>query len=231
MAPPFPPSRPAIYVAGATGATGRVLVPMARELGFDVRAHVRPSTAAAGEILALESFAHVADVGDTPAMLSALPGREVVVSLVGTMRKRFATGDTYATSDVGTTRLLVDAARAAGVPRFMLLSSLGAGGRDPYSRAKGEAEAIVRGSGLRWTIFRPSALLSPAGDSGRHGPREVPSFLVSLGALAAAIPGLSGIADDVRPMPIVTLARAMLRVCAEPRDGAVLSGRDILKLA
>jgi uncharacterized protein YbjT (DUF2867 family) len=218
-------------VAGATGATGRVLVPMARELGFDVRAHVRPSTAATGEGLGRESFAHVADLEDTAAMVAALSGREVVVSLVGTMRKRFATGDTYASSDVGTARSLVAAARTAGVGRFLLLSSLGAGGLGAYSYAKGQAEDIVHGSGLRWTIFRPSALVSPPGDAGRHGPREVPKLVFSFAALVGAIPGLRDLADDLGPMPIVTLARAMLHVCAEPRDGQVLAGRDILALA
>jgi NADH dehydrogenase len=57
---------------------------------------------------------------------------------------------------------LCDAARAAGVPRFLLLSSAGTdrlpGG---YLAWKKKTEDHVIGSGLEWTIFRPSFISGP----------------------------------------------------------------------
>ena len=75
------------------------------------------------------------------------------------MKKRFGAGDTYESSDIGTTKQLVDAARAAGtVDHVVLLSSVGAGRpMGAYLQAKARAEAIVRESGLAYTVFRPFA--------------------------------------------------------------------------
>ena len=66
----------------------------------------------------------------------AMRGCDAVLCLVGTMRTRFADGDSYATSDVGAVREVVAAAKAAGVARVVLLSSLGAGGMGAYLQAK-----------------------------------------------------------------------------------------------
>ena len=72
--------------------------------------------------------------------------------------------------------LLADAAEAAGVRRFLVVSSMGAGpeppeGTDPvfaaYLRAKGAADSDVRArAGLDWTILRPGRLTNDPG-SGR----------------------------------------------------------------
>jgi uncharacterized protein YbjT (DUF2867 family) len=76
------------------------------------------------------------------------------------MRKRFARGDTYESSDIGTTRSLVDASRDTPVDHIVLLSSVGAGSpRGAYLKAKAAAESLVQDSGLSWTIFRPSAFI------------------------------------------------------------------------
>ncbi|MEH6376703.1 NAD(P)H-binding protein [Streptomyces sp. KLMMK] len=69
--------------------------------------------------------------------------------------------------------LFADAAEAAGVRRFLLVSSMGADreppeGTDPvfaaYLRAKGAADADVRArAALDWTILRPGRLTDDAG--------------------------------------------------------------------
>src|SRR3954451_20920058 len=66
---------------------------------------------------------------------------------------------------------LVRAAIDAGVPRYVIVSSVGAedppGGEDTFSvylRAKAEADAALVASGLRWTIVRPGMLTDDAGD-------------------------------------------------------------------
>ncbi|MEW5743039.1 MAG: NAD(P)H-binding protein [Myxococcota bacterium] len=142
-----------VFVAGATGAVGQVLVPLAEKRGLQVRPHVRP--ASAGKLTHPGKVA--LDLGDA-RLVEALRGCTTVVQLIGTMKKRFASGDTYETSDVGTTRQLVDAAKQAGVSHFVLLSSVGAGRPvGAYLKAKARAEALVRESQIPFTIFRPSA--------------------------------------------------------------------------
>jgi uncharacterized protein YbjT (DUF2867 family) len=75
------------------------------------------------------------------------------------------------TVDRGAAVLFADAAVRAGVRRFVVVSSMGADADhqgdevfDVYQRAKGEADAYVRGlDSLDWTILRPGALTDDAG--------------------------------------------------------------------
>ena len=75
------------------------------------------------------------------------------------------------TVDKAAAVLFADAAVKAGVRRFVIVSSMGADPRhqgdeifDVYLRAKGEADAYVRGlHALDWTILRPGQLTDDAG--------------------------------------------------------------------
>lgn len=198
-----------LFIAGATGAVGRVLMPLALGRGVDVVAHVRPRSA--GKV----SWPNVAALELADAALPrALAGRTTVVQLIGTMRRRFASGDTYESSDIGTTRLLVEAAKAAGtVDHLVLLSSVGAGSpRGAYLKAKAEAERLVRDSGLPFTIFRPSAFADREGQA-FPGMRAVTRLL-----------GLK----KYEPITLLELASAILHA-AETRAplGVALEGQPL----
>ncbi|MFD5909477.1 NAD(P)H-binding protein [Streptomyces massasporeus] len=75
------------------------------------------------------------------------------------------------TVDKAAAILFADAAVKAGVRRFVIVSSMGADPRhqgdeifDVYLRAKGEADAYVRGlDALDWTVLRPGQLTDDAG--------------------------------------------------------------------
>ena len=218
-----------IFVAGATGATGQVFIPMATQAGHDVLFHVRPKTAEKTP-LGKDPRARIFDLDDAAALAKALSGREAVLSFVGTMRGRFKAGDTYESSDIGSTRQLVDGAKAASVSRFLLLSSYGAGGMGAYLKMKGECERIVRDSGLSYSLFRPSALASPSGGpESPHGARKPPAAMGALLGAVGRIPGLHGWADDVKPIPIEVVCDAFLAVLADPDkwNGRILEGRDL----
>jgi len=197
-----------LFVAGASGATGQLVVPLARAQGLDVLAHLRPKpgrAAAAGTA--------VFPLTDAAALTAALRGCTTVLQLIGTTRARFAAGDSYASSDIDTTRALVEASRAAGVDHLVLLSSMGAGlAMGAYLRAKAAAEALVQGSGIPWTVFRPSAFISET-------QKPPPGFA----ALTRAL-GLR----RFEPIPLPTLAQALVRCAAERAplqpvvDGAAL---------
>ena len=63
------------------------------------------------------------------------------------------------------TRDLLEAAREAGVRRFVLMSALGATEETkdlvPYYGAKWQMEQDVKASGLEHVIFRPSFIFGP----------------------------------------------------------------------
>ncbi len=198
----------ALFIAGATGAVGQALLPLAIRRQVDFLAHARPKSAAK-----LGDRATVLELSD-PQLADALRGRTTVVQLIGTMRKRFASGDTYESSDIGTTRLLVNAAKAAGtVDHFVLLSSVGAGSpRGAYLKAKAEAERLVTQSGLPFTIFRPSAF------EDREG---------------VVVPGLRAVTSALglkkyQPIKLHELAAAILDVAVRHAPlGEVLEGTSL----
>jgi NADH dehydrogenase len=65
--------------------------------------------------------------------------------------------------NVDGTRNLIEAAKRAGVPRFLFVSTIAATfpelKRYPYGRSKVRAEELVRESGLEWSILRPTIVL------------------------------------------------------------------------
>jgi uncharacterized protein YbjT (DUF2867 family) len=74
------------------------------------------------------------------------------------------------TMDYGGAVKLIAAAKQAGVPRYVIVSSMGAdadaAGDDTFSvylRAKGRADDAVRASGLEWTVVRPGRLTDDPG--------------------------------------------------------------------
>ena len=71
---------------------------------------------------------------------------------------------------LGAAGKLIEAARAEGVERYVIVSSIGAEDPEaapepmrPYQRAKAEADAALRASGLAFTIVRPGRLTDGPG--------------------------------------------------------------------
>ncbi|MGW3661839.1 NAD(P)H-binding protein [Streptomyces sp. NPDC005141] len=139
-----------ILVTGATGTTGRAVVDGLGRLPG--RAGVRVLVRDAGRAVGLPKGVEVAvgDLGDEASLGRALTGvREAFL-----LTCRVGEGD-----DVR----FVRAARAAGVRRVVKLSA--AAVMDPQARDvvtcwQREAEDVVRGSGLQWTLLRPRAFMS-----------------------------------------------------------------------
>lgn len=180
-----------LFIAGSTGATGRTLLRIAGSHRSELLAHRRPHR----EVEPGRDGEAVFPLDDQKSLVDALRVCTTVVQLIGTMRKRFASGDTYETSDIGTTRSLVDAAKVAGIDHVVLLSSVGAGKpMGAYLQAKAKAEALVRESGISYTIFRPSAFMGEG--------HSIPGITVTLTKMLGM--------DRYRPIPIEDLARAIL---------------------
>jgi len=150
-----------IAVTGATGFVGRHITTVLARRGHAIRALVRsPFQAQALEGLGVELVP--GDLADAAALTALLRGATTVVHLVGiiveTGRASF-----HAVHVEGTRRVL-EAARRAGVERFVHMSAVGARdepGATPYHRTKWHAEELVRASGLSHAVFRPSIISGP----------------------------------------------------------------------
>ncbi len=90
-------------------------------------------------------------------------GCDAVINLVGIIREFPSRGITFEKLHVQATENMVEAARRAGVSRYVQMSSLGVrpAAVSAYHQTKWRAEEAVRGSGQKWTIFRPSLIFGP----------------------------------------------------------------------
>ncbi len=87
-----------------------------------------------------------------------MKGNDAVIHIVGIIIEKGTPG--FEAMHTEGTRRVVEAAKQAGVKRFIHMSALGAreGAVAHYHRTKFAAEQIVRESGFDWTIFRPSII-------------------------------------------------------------------------
>jgi len=101
----------------------------------------------------------VADIHDPAQLAAFLRGADAVVNLVGVLHDGRGNRG-FQGAHVEFARKVVAACRGTGIRRLLHMSALAADRAAPsaYLRSKGEAEAIVRESGLDWTIFRPSVV-------------------------------------------------------------------------
>lgn len=144
-------------VVGATGSLGGRIAHALLGLKRDVRALVR-DPAKAGPLEAAGAQVVVGNVKDLASLEAACSGVEVVVS-TATMSKRG--DDSPENVDLRGTQNLIDAARRAGVRKFVFVSTLNASPDSPVPvfRAKGAAEEHLRQSGIDHTILQPNAFM------------------------------------------------------------------------
>ena len=145
-----------LAVTGGTGFVGGHLLRLARGAGHDVRALTR------GWRPPQDGIEWIEGALDQPESLAALcAGADAIVHVAGLINAAGRAG--FEAVNVGGTASMVDAARKAGVRRFVHISSLAA--REPdlsdYGWSKARAEKVVAASGLDWTIIRPPAVYGP----------------------------------------------------------------------
>ncbi len=156
-----------VCVAGGTGLLGRAIVPALINAGYEV-AILSRSDPSRDPVDPRATWVR-GDVTDPASLVSALRGMDAVVDAVqfpNSPVENPKKGYTFERIDLGGTKNLVDAAKAAGVPRFIGLSGAGAAedARYHWLRFKWQEEQHIQASGLTWTIFRPSWI---------YGPRDV----------------------------------------------------------
>ncbi|MEW6637145.1 MAG: NAD(P)-dependent oxidoreductase, partial [Actinomycetota bacterium] len=154
-----------VLVTGATGFVGSHIAEALVGAGYRVRCGVRKAARWASGLDAELVPLDLSRPGDLPR---AVRGADVVIHAGGITRARHEEG--YRRINAEGTRVLAEAASAAGVRRFVLISSLAARGPDgaagpasPYGLSKLEAEEIVRSFEGRMEVcaLRPAAVYGP----------------------------------------------------------------------
>ena len=202
-----------VAITGATGFVGQALVDLALTEGRPVRALARkPQPPRAG----VEWIA--GDLADPGALVRLVTGVEAIIHVAGLTSAR--TAAEFAAANVAGTLAAIEATIAAGVRRFICVSSLSA--REPglsaYGASKARAERLVRASALDWTIVRPPAV---------YGPRDKDMFELFRAARWGVVPmpkeGRASLihVDDLAALLLALLPGGppALHHCFEPDDG------------
>jgi uncharacterized protein YbjT (DUF2867 family) len=157
-----------VVIAGGHGKVGLRLLRLLADRGDRARGLIRDG-AQSGDLRAAGAEAVVLDlehedIGDAVAGADAVVFAAGAGAGSGPARKR--------TVDHGGAVKLVEAARANGISRYLMVSAIGAGRPDswsdqmrPYYEAKADADRDLRDSGLEFTIVRPGRLTDDPGTS------------------------------------------------------------------
>ncbi len=240
-----------ILVTGATGFVGRAVVPLLEQRGHAVRAAVRTAGAA---VPGSAATVVVEDIGPATGWSHALEGIDAVVHLAARVHvmRDTASDPLAAFRRVNTagTRVLAEAAAAAGVRRFVYLSSVKAladesrpepldeatepDPHSPYGISKLEAERalaeVATRSGLEVVVIRPPLV---------YGPGVGGNFRRLLQAVDRGLPLPLGTLDNRRSLIYVgNLADAVLECLTHPRaaggrflvhDGRPMSTAELVR--
>jgi NADH dehydrogenase len=213
-----------VCLIGGSGFIGRHLAARLGAAGLSVTLPTRRRERCKESLIVLPGVEVVeCDVHD-PACLDALiAGHDAVVSMVGILHGSRAA---FERSHVELVDAIVAACTRHGVRRLLHVSALGADENGPslYLQSKGRGEARVRGSGLDWTLFRPSVVFG-CDDS-------LTTLFAALNRRLPLLP-LAGAGTRLQPVWVEDVARVL--AAALSRDDTIgacydLAGPDILTL-
>ncbi len=156
-----------VLVTGAAGFVGRHICEGLVKVGHPVRGLVRQLPVRKNQVAGVE-YVRGVDIADaltlTPEMFE---GVDAIIHLVGIIQEVKGKGQTFQRIHVEGTRTLIDEALRAGFDgRFLYMSAIGSAMNAPaeYSKTKYQAERIIMGSKLPYTIFRPSLIIGADGE-------------------------------------------------------------------
>lgn len=181
-APVAPAKKPVVLLAGATGKNGSAVLKALNKLPgqpYDVRAMTRDSAAAVSKFGSDTASWYEADVLKPETLVKVMAGVDYVIDA------KAATGifgdNRPEMVDLEGTKNMVAAAKAAGVKKYVIITSSVSGQKDHFLNTigrnvliyKGEAEDVLMKSGLDYTIVGPAGMNDdPAGKEIKLIPRK-----------------------------------------------------------
>ena len=147
-----------IAVIGGTGFVGSYLIDALLDAGHEP--HVLVRSGSEGKLhRANECELTTGDLDSAAAIDAVLAGCDAVIYNVGILREFPSKGITFEALQYRGAETVAEAAKRAGIRRFLLMSANGIDSAETrYQTTKLRAEAMIRESGLDYTIFRPSVI-------------------------------------------------------------------------
>jgi NADH dehydrogenase len=208
-----------VFVTGATGFVGREVLRQLRAAGHSIRILARnPKSQRIRESAErFQAEAHPGDVLDASSLPDALTESEAVIHLVGIISE--VGENTFENVHARGTENIVNAARKAGVRRFVHMSALGTrpNATARYHQTKWAAEEIVRQCGPGWTIFRPSIIYGP-GDG-------FVNLFARMSRFSPVMPVIGSGQTRFQPVRVEDVAACFVKALNEP--GAVSQTFDV----
>lgn len=191
-----------IAITGATGFVGSHLATRLESEGHELVLIARRSRNDDDRVV-------VSDLSNVNVLLESFKGGTVVAHCAGINRE--IGYQTYKRVQVEGTRNVVEAAKAAGIEKIVLMSFLRARPDcgSPYHESKWEAEEIVRNSGLDYTIIKAGVIYGPGDHMLDHLSHALHTFPVF---------GLVGLQEkSVRPLAVEDLVHVMRAALVDRR--------------
>ena len=145
-----------LAVTGGTGFVGAHVIDAAIAAGHEVNALTRRDQPPRAGLTWIGG-----NLEDREALKRLVENADAVIHVAGVINAPDAAG--FEAGNVAGTLAMLAAATAAGIHRFVHVSSLAA--REPqlslYGASKARAEDLVESSGLEWAIVRPPAVYGP----------------------------------------------------------------------
>jgi nucleoside-diphosphate-sugar epimerase len=145
-----------LAVTGGTGFVGKRFIDLALAGGWKVKALARSSQSMREGLTWIHG-----SLSDRASLSTLLAGSNAVIHIAGAVNAPDRAA--FAQANIAGTQSVIDATKAAGVSRFVHVSSLAA--REPglsnYGWSKAGAEDAVRSSGLDWVMVRPPGIYGP----------------------------------------------------------------------
>lgn len=204
-----------VLVTGATGFVGRYVVRQLLARGLTPVCLVRDADKLYSQHRAAgpsRLTPIIGDVTNRKAVREAAGLSQAAIHLVGIIIARPLRGQTFRRIHVQGTQNVVDMVRSCGIRRYVHMSALGTrpDAVSTYHRTKWTAEEYVRGSGLDWTIFRPSLIHGPDGEF----MRLMRQFMCGL--FPPVIPYFGSGQAKVQPVSVKDVARCFVETLSHP---------------
>lgn len=207
-----------ILVSGGTGMVGSAIVKELLRRGEKVAVLGRDADKIRKR-LGDTVEARAGDVRDPATLATAMEGIDVVVNAVqfpGSPIENRRKGYTFEEVDLKGTRYQVDAAKKAGVRRFVYISGVGAAkdAEKHWFRYKWEAENYLQNSGIEWVIVRPTWVF---------GPEDVSlNRFLGFGRMLPVIPMFGDGKQDMQPVFIDDVGRVAADAATKPEAANML---------
>jgi uncharacterized protein YbjT (DUF2867 family) len=200
-----------ISLFGGSGFVGRYVVRALAKAGYRVRvatrnphlAHFLKPMGAVGQIQLVQ-----ANVRDADSVARAVEGAWGVVNLVGILSE--GGRQTFAALQARGAGAVAQAARDAGIERFVQISAIGAdaGSASKYARTKAEGERLVREALPGAVILRPSIVFGP--EDGFY------NKFAQMARFTPALPLIGGGKTRFQPVHVGDVAAAALAALENP---------------